>query len=143
MLCWNSFQNIYNFLPLSLSMEKEKIYVIQKHNASRLHYDFRLELNGVLKSWAVPKEPPMEKGTKRLAVQVPDHEKSYANFEGEITEGYGKGTVEIWDKGIYELVEKDDKKIVVNIHGKKLNGEYVLLNSKLGGKKENWLLFKK
>jgi len=124
-------------------MEKEKIYVIQKHNASRLHYDFRLELNGVLKSWAVPKEPPMEKGTKRLAVQVPDHEKSYANFEGEITEGYGKGTVEIWDKGIYELVEKDDKKIVVNIHGKKLNGEYVLLNSKLGGKKENWLLFKK
>ena len=120
-----------------------KIYVIQKHNASRLHYDFRLELNGVLKSWAVPKEPPIEKGIKRLAVQVPDHKKSYANFEGEITEGYGKGTVEIWDNGTYELVEKDDKKIVVNIHGKKLNGEYVLLNSKLGGKKENWLLFKK
>jgi len=120
-----------------------KIYVIQKHNASHLHWDFRLEIDGVLKSWAVPKEPPKTKGIKRLAVQVFDHKKSYANFEGEIKEGYGKGTVEIWDKGNYELIEKDDKKIVVKINGKKLNGEYVLLNSKLGGKKENWLLFKK
>lgn len=123
-------------------MEK-KIYVIQKHDASHLHYDLRLEFDGVLKSWAIPKEPPLKKGVKRLAVEVPDHEKNYANFEGEIKEGYGKGTVEIWDEGTYELIEKDDKKIVVNIFGKKLSGEYVLLNTKLGGKKENWLFLKK
>ncbi|MBS3085004.1 3'-phosphoesterase [Candidatus Pacearchaeota archaeon] len=121
----------------------EKIYVIQKHNASHLHYDLRLEFNGVLKSWAVPKIPPTEKGVKRLAVEVQDHEKSYANFEGEIKEGYGKGTVETWDKGNYDLIEKGDKKIVVNIHGKKLSGEYVLIKTKLGGKENNWLFFKK
>lgn len=131
------FNSIYSFYIMS------KIYVIQKHNASHLHYDLRFEMDGVLKSWAIPKEPPKTKGEKKLAVQVPDHEKNYANFEGEIKEGYGKGTVEIWDKGTYELIEKDDKKIVVNIHGKKLTGEYILLNSKLGGKKENWLFFKK
>src|SRR3989344_2732095 len=121
----------------------KKIYVIQKHNASHLHYDLRLEMDGALKSWAVPKEPPIKKGIKRLAVEVPDHEISYANFEGEIKEGYGKGTVEIWDKGTYDLVSKDDKKIVVDIHVKKLSGEYILLKMNLGGKKENWLFFKK
>ena len=121
----------------------KKIYVIQKHNASHLHYDLRLEMDGALKSWAVQKEPPIKKGIKRLAVEVPDHEISYANFEGEIKEGYGKGTVKIWDKGTYDLVSKDDKKIVVDIHGKKLSGEYILLKMNLGGKKENWLFFKK
>jgi len=123
-------------------MVKENIYVIQKHSASHLHYDLRLEFEGVLKSWAIPKTPPKIKGIKRLAVQVPDHEKSYATFEGEIEEGYGKGKVEIWDKGNYSLIEKDNKKIVLKINGKKLSGEYVLLNSKLSGKKENWLFFK-
>jgi len=124
-------------------MVKENIYVIQKHSASHLHYDLRLEFEGVLKSWAIPKTPPKIKEIKRLAVQVPDHEKSYATFEGEIKEGYGKGKVEIWDKGNYNLIEKDNKKIVLKINGKKLSGECVLLNSKLSGKKENWLFFKK
>ncbi len=124
-------------------MSSEKIYVIHEHHASHLHWDLRLEFDGVLKSWAIPKEPPISKGIKRLAVQVPDHEKSYAKFEGEIPEGqYGAGKVKIWDKGTYELVEKDEKKIIINIDGKKLKGRYVLLNSKLGGKKENWLFFK-
>lgn len=120
----------------------KKIYVIQKHDASHLHYDLRLEFDGVLKSWAIPKTPPAKKGVKRLAVAVANHDKSYAKFEGEIKEGYGKGTVEIWDFGTFNVVEKDNKKIIVKIDGKKLNGEYVLLNSKLGGKKENWLFFK-
>ncbi len=123
-------------------MVSKKIYVVQEHHASHLHWDFRLEFNGVLKSWALPKIPPTRAGVKRLAVQVPDHEKSYANFSGEIKEGYGKGTVKIWDNGTYDLVEKDSEKIIINIHGKKLMGVYVLLNAKLGGKKENWLLFK-
>ena len=120
----------------------KKIYVIQKHSASHLHFDLRLEMDNVLKSWTVPKEPPTKTGIKRLAVAVPDHDKSYANFSGEIKEGYGKGHVEIWDKGTYDLIEKDNKKIVVNIHGGKLTGEYILLNTKLGGKKENWLFFR-
>ena len=125
-------------------MPSEKIYVIQKHNASHLHYDLRLEFDGVLKSWAVPKLPPTIKGIKRLAVAVADHEKSYAKFSGKIPEGvYGAGKVEIWDSGTYNLIEKDKNKIVVDIHGKKLSGEYILLKTKLGGKEENWLFFKK
>ncbi|MCR4327189.1 MAG: 3'-phosphoesterase [Nanoarchaeota archaeon] len=120
-----------------------KIYCIQKHNASHLHYDLRLEFEGVLKSWAIPKMPSKQKGTKRLAIETEDHPIEYANFEGVISEGnYGAGKVEIWDKGTYDLIEKDDKKIVVHIKGKKLTGEYVLLNSKLNGKKENWLFFR-
>ena len=125
-------------------MPSKKIYIIQKHNASHLHYDLRLEFDGVLKSWAIPKEPPTKTGVKRLAVAVADHEKSYAKFSGTIPDGvYGAGKVEIWDDGTYDLIEKDDKKIVVDIHGKKLSGEYILLKTKLEGKEENWLFFKK
>ncbi len=124
-------------------MEPKKIYVIQKHYASHIHWDLRLEFDGTLKSWAVPKEPSKVTGIKRLAVQVQDHEKSYADFEGTIPEGeYGAGKVEIWDKGTYDLIERSDKKIVVDIQGRKLKGKYILLNSKLGGKKENWLFFR-
>ena len=83
------------------------IFVIQKHNATNLHWDLRLEINGRLKSWAVPKQPPRKKGLKRLAIQVPDHAKSYAKFEGKIPKPlYGAGTVKIWDKGTYKMIEK-------------------------------------
>ena len=117
----------------------KKIYVIQEHHARRLHWDLRLEMNGVLKSWALPKEPPREKGIKRLAIQVEDHELSYADFEGIIPEGfYGAGKVKIWDKGTYGLIEKDEKKIVFEIFGKKLRGKYCLVKMK----ENKWLFFK-
>ena len=119
-------------------------YVIQKHDARNLHYDFRLEIDGVLKSWAVPKELPLKSGVKRLAVHVDDHDLDYADFQGEIPEGhYGAGKVEIWDKGSFDLVDGDMKKgkLIVDIKGKKLKGEYVLLKFK--DQDKNWLLFKK
>lgn len=119
------------------------IFVIQKHNASRLHYDFRLEMDGVLKSWAVPKEPPAVGNVKRLAVMVEDHHLDYADFEGTIPEGqYGAGTVEIWDSGEFELEEfKPGEKIVFTLRGGRLCGRYALLQMKGKGEK-NWLLFK-
>lgn len=121
--------------------ERGNIYVIQKHQATHLHYDLRLEMDGVLKSWAVPKTPPTESGVKRLAVQVEDHPIDYADFEGTIPEGqYGAGTVEIWDRGRYVLKSKREDKLVFEIRGRKLKGDYVLVRFK--GKK-NWLFFKK
>jgi len=124
-----------------MSGDEERIYVIQRHQASHLHWDLRLEMDGVLKSWAVPKEPPVKSGIRRLAVQVEDHPIEYANFEGVIPEGqYGAGIVEIWDKGTYRLIERTPDKIVFEIHGKRLKGKYCLLRFK--GEK-NWLFFKK
>lgn len=124
-----------------LKVNAEKIYVIQKHYATHLHFDLRLEMDGVLKSWAVPKEPPVAQGVKRLAVQVEDHPVSYAGFEGTIPEGeYGAGTVEIWDKGTYKLVDQKEDKFVVEIYGSKLKGVYVLVRLKDA---KNWLFFKK
>jgi len=123
---------------------KKLIFVIQKHQAKKLHYDLRLEHEGVLKSWAVPKEPPIKEGEKRLAVAVEDHPIDYAKFEGTIPEAqYGAGTVEIWDKGTYEPVKWKDEEIIVDVHGKKLKGLYVLIKAKFGGSKNNWLFFKK
>ena len=117
------------------------IYVIQKHQARRLHYDLRLEMDGVLRSWAIPKIPPTEKSVKRLAVQVEDHPVDYANFEGTIPEGhYGAGTVEIWDRGQHVLKEREEDKLVFEIKGNKLRGDYCLVRFK--GRK-NWLFFKK
>ena len=122
---------------------KKLIYVIQKHQASHLHYDLRLEMLGVLKSWAIPKEPPKEKGIKRLAVQTEDHPIGYEKFHGTIPEGeYGGGKVEIWDKGFYELKIEDEKKIEFFIHGKKLKGMYVLVKTNFGKTGKSWLLFK-
>lgn len=119
------------------------IFVVQKHEARRLHYDLRLEMDGVLKSWAVPKEPPLEPGVKRLAIETEDHDLSYANFEGVIPEGhYGAGKVEIWDRGKYELLERTDEKIVFALHGRILSGIYVLLRFEKAGE-GSWLLFKK
>ncbi len=124
------------------------IFVVHEHAAKRLHFDLRLEMKQanadvpVLKSWAVPKEPPIERGIKRLAIRVEDHAMEYAKFHGTIEEGYGKGTVKIWDRGKYELVDKKPGKIVFRLHGKKLKGEYVLIKFKTD-KKNTWLLFKK
>ncbi|GIU68626.1 MAG: 3'-phosphoesterase [Candidatus Pacearchaeota archaeon] len=124
--------------------KKQKIFVVHKHHASHLHWDLRLEMNGVLKSWAVPKEPPLKKGIKRLAIQVEDHPLEYANFKGTIPEGhYGAGKVEIWDKGNYELKNKDEKKIEFILNGKKLKGNFVLVKTSYGKKPEkSWLWFK-
>ncbi|WP_410509304.1 DNA polymerase ligase N-terminal domain-containing protein [Methanosarcina hadiensis] len=120
------------------------IFVVQRHDATNLHYDFRLEMDGVLKSWAVPKEPPRNAGTKRLAIETEDHPLGYANFEGEIPEGqYGAGKVEIWDRGIFELLKSNEKEIIVTLHGKQLEGDYVLIKTKYGKEDKGWLFFKK
>lgn len=122
--------------------EQGNIFVIHEHNASHLHWDLRLEIGGTLKSWAVPKEPPAEKGLKRLAIQVEDHPIEYANFEGTIPEGnYGAGTVVIWDNGTFVLEERNDNKLVFELEGKKINGRYALIRvPKMG--KNSWLFFK-
>jgi len=117
-----------------------KVFVIQKHFARSLHWDLRLEMDGVLKSWALPKEPMKDPKVRRLAIQVEDHELSYADFEGEIPKDeYGAGVVKIFDKGTYDLIDRKDYKHIINLHGKKLKGEFVLVQMK--GKE--WLFFKK
>ena len=124
-----------------LEMDEGNTYVIQKHAATHLHYDLRLEMDGVLKSWAIPKEPSTSSGVRRLAVQVEDHRVEYANFEGTIPEGeYGAGTVEIWDRGTYKLIDREEDKLIVEISGNRLKGTYVLVRFK---EQKNWLFFKK
>ena len=127
-----------------VAKEKERIFVVHKHYATHLHYDFRLEYRGALKSWAVPKGVSKKKGEKRLAIQVEDHKLNYAKFEGTIPKGqYGAGRVEIWDKGNYILESKKPNKIVFELHGKKLKGKYVLVKTKYRNKPEkSWLFFK-
>ena len=128
--------------PKGNEPEKQgNIYVVHKHAATHLHYDLRLEMDGTLKSWAVPKELPTGPGVKRLAVQVEDHPMSYAAFEGTIPEGeYGAGTVEIWDSGTYKLTDRKEDKLIVELNGQKLRGVYVLVRLK---DKRNWIFFKK
>lgn len=131
------------------------IFVIQRHHASHLHYDFRLEVNGTLKSWAVPKGPSLNPADKRLAMMVEDHPISYATFEGDIPEGnYGAGHVDVWDHGTYEPVDEkgeviSQKEFAKNIHsgsikfrmkGRRLKGEFALVNLKKDEK--SWLLIK-
>jgi bifunctional non-homologous end joining protein LigD len=136
--------------------DKKLLFVVQRHKASHLHYDFRLELEGVLKSWAVPKGPSMNPGDKRLAMMVEDHPYDYRTFKGIIPEGnYGAGIVEIWDEGYYKEAGEGDRvqaekklkaglkagSIKFTLHGKKLKGEFALV--KMKGRGENsWLLFK-
>ena len=124
---------------------KAPIFVVQRHDARRLHYDFRLERDGALASWAVPKGIPLEPGTRALAVHVEDHPLEYATFEGEIPKGqYGAGTVELWDTGTYELVEeKKDGGLTVRLHGERLEGTWTLVPAHLDGKEQNWLLLRK
>jgi DNA ligase D-like protein (predicted 3'-phosphoesterase) len=120
---------------------KRPVYVIQEHHAKRLHWDLRFEFDNVLKSWALPKSPPTVVSEKRLAVAVDDHPLEYALFEGIIPEGnYGAGQVKTWDIGTFDIKEKESKKIIFNIHGKKLKGNYCLLHFRPAEK--NWLFFK-
>src|SRR4051812_48365063 len=124
---------------------KGPIFVVQRHDARRLHYDFRLEIGGALASWAVPKGVPLEAGGRALAVHVEDHPLEYATFAGEIPAGqYGAGTVEIWDGGTYELVEeKPNGQLTVRLDGDRLQGVWTLVPARLDGKEENWLLIRR
>lgn len=122
--------------------DRSNIFVVQEHNSRRLHWDLRLEIGGVLRSWAVPKGPPEEFGIRRLAIQTEDHPIEYADFEGEIPEGmYGAGKVIIWDRGEFLLEEETDSKLVFQLKGKRLIGKYTMIKIMLRGK-ESWLLFK-
>ncbi|MBE0478906.1 hypothetical protein IBX65_07305 [Candidatus Aerophobetes bacterium] len=125
-------------------------FVIQKHRASHLHYDFRLEVDGVLKSWAIPKGPSLDPSEKRLAIQVEDHPVEYKDFEGVIPPGeYGAGVVMIWDFGVYEAGEVESLRealtkgeLKFQLHGKKLQGGFVLIQTKYKDSRKNWLLIK-
>jgi len=114
-------------------------FVIHEHYAKKagLHYDLRLESNGVLKDWAFRKAPPEDVGVKRFGLAQEDHDLSWLDFEGEIREGYGAGTMKIWDKGFYEIVKSTDKFTILKFYGSRLKGEYMLMPFKNG-----WLFFK-
>jgi bifunctional non-homologous end joining protein LigD len=119
------------------------IFVVHEHHASHLHYDFRLQVAGVLASWAVPKRPSMNPAVKRLAVRVENHPLEYASFRGRIPKGqYGAGRVEIWDKGTYDLVSGSIRRgeLVVDLKGRKLRGQFALVRMRQPGR---WLLVKK
>jgi DNA ligase D-like protein (predicted 3'-phosphoesterase) len=132
----------------------DPIFVVQRHDASSLHFDFRLEVDGVLASWAVPKGPSLDPRDKRLAVQVEDHPLDYADFEGRIGEGYGEGTVIVWDTGTFENVTErkgepvdvaeaiDAGHVKFVLHGEKLTGAFALTHTKMRGDPKNWMLVK-
>jgi DNA ligase D-like protein (predicted 3'-phosphoesterase) len=120
------------------------IFVVHEHWATHHHFDFRLEMDGVLKSWAVPKDLPLESGVERLAVAVEDHPLEYGSFEGTNPEGeYGAGKVEVWDSGDYLLKEKSTRKLRFQLNGKKLQGDYELVFMKEERGRQQWLLFKR
>jgi len=127
-------------------------FCVQRHDATRLHYDFRLEIDGVLKSWAVPKGPSLDPGVRHFAAHVEDHPVDYGDFEGNIPAGnYGAGSVMLWDRGTFDLlgdgvsgvdqIARGDLKF--RLHGEKLNGDYALVHMKGRGKGNEWLLIKK
>ncbi len=134
------------------AQQKDKaIFVVQKHAASHLHYDFRLEIDGVLKSWAVPKGPPLKTGDKHLAIETEDHPLEYATFKGTIPPGnYGAGTVEIWDHGTFSMLKDisaerayKEGHLEILLHGKKLEGTYALIKTKMYQTSKNaWLFLK-
>lgn len=141
------------------------VFVVQKHKATALHYDFRLEIGGVMPSWSIPKGPSLDSNVKRLAMQTPDHQIEYRNFEGVLPPGYGAGPVMIWDQGTYEPeveISKGVRKVITNreeaeevaarelkdgnlkftLHGKKLKGSFALVRTRGFGGKMSWLLIK-
>lgn len=126
-------------------------FVVQRHDASSLHFDFRLAVDGVLASWSVPKGPSLDPRDKRLAIRTEDHPLEYADFEGTIPHGeYGGGTVIVWDTGTYRLGEGrsgardlDEGKLTFELHGEKLTGGFTLVRTDYGGKQEQWLLMKR
>jgi DNA ligase D-like protein (predicted 3'-phosphoesterase) len=130
------------------------VFVVQRHDARTLHFDVRLEIDGVLVSWAVPKGPSLNPSDKRLANRTEDHPMDYADFEGRIGEGYGAGTVVVWDTGTYDnLTEKDGEEVPVDraladghlkveLHGEKLTGAFALTHTRMGGDEANWMLVK-
>lgn len=139
----------------SKKASKRPIFVIQQHGARRMHFDFRLEIDEVMASWAVPKGLSTDPRDKRLAVRTEDHPLGYADFEGQIPEGeYGAGAVIVWDTGEYENKSQKEGKplsikgaleeglIKVNLHGRKLKGGYALIHTKMGGDEKNWLIVK-
>lgn len=118
------------------------LFVVHEHHTKRLHWDFRLELDNVLKSWAMPKRPPRKAGIKRLAMRVEDHDLEYMDFEGEIPSGdYGAGSVKIWDRGEYELSIMADNSLKIKLSGNLLKGIYVLCKFPSAGPNA-WLFFK-
>ncbi|HKK17615.1 MAG TPA: DNA polymerase ligase N-terminal domain-containing protein [Opitutales bacterium] len=136
-------------------MSEKKKFVIQKHDATRLHYDFRLEMDGALASWAVPKGLSTAANEKRLAIRVEDHELDYADFEGVIPEDeYGGGTVMVWDRGTYEPIldddedeksmsdARDDGALKFELHGEKIKGGYAMARTGKREGKEQWVIFK-
>lgn len=139
----------------SAKSQNARIFVIQKHQASRLHYDFRLEVDGVLKSWATPKGPSTDPRERRLAIATEDHRLDYAYFEGKIPKDeYGGGSVLVWDTGHYRNMKEDDDhpismekcieegRVAVWLEGQKLRGGYALIKTRRQGKSEQWLLIK-
>ena len=130
--------------PKGEAPAERMIFVVQEHHASHLHYDFRLSMDGVLKSWAVPKGVPEDKGIRHLAVQTEDHPLEYADFEGDIPKGeYGGGQVIIWDRGEYVLEHRDQDKVVFELRGSRLKGRYSIVRFR--GKEsspKNWLIMK-
>jgi bifunctional non-homologous end joining protein LigD len=143
--------------PSRTRISRRPIFVVQEHHASTLHYDFRLEVDGVLKSWAVPKGPSMDPSHRRLAVQVADHALGYATFEGHIPAGqYGAGSVQIWDRGTFEFLPDpnadrqsageaiDAGRIEFILHGERLKGAFVLVRMAPRGRdNRQWLLIKR
>lgn len=130
------------------------VFVVQRHDASSLHFDLRLEIEGVLVSWAVPKGPSVDPSDKRLARRTEDHPLDYADFEGRIDEGYGAGTVVVWDTGTYENLTEEDSRpqaakdaldaghLKVRLHGDKLSGAFALTHTRMGGDDAAWMLVK-
>jgi DNA ligase D-like protein (predicted 3'-phosphoesterase) len=130
---------------------RDPLFVVQRHDASSLHYDFRLEIDGVLVSWSVPKGPSLDPGDRRLAIRTEDHPLDYADFEGVIPQGeYGGGTVIVWDTGTFESRTEESAAdalakghLKVALHGEKLRGAFSLVKTDLRGRQEQWLLIKK